>query len=163
MQPAALQYVANNLDWLKERVMPLVREGKYILFDLPGQVELFNMHDALRDIIKEITGPGWDLRVCTVHLVDSHLCADPSKYIAALMLSLSSMLHLETPHVNVLSKVDLMDKYGELDFNLEYYTDVMDLTYLADRILQGPVSGSGESGESGGASSSGGALQVESS
>ena len=22
-------------------------EGKYVLFDLPGQVELFNMHDAL--------------------------------------------------------------------------------------------------------------------
>ena len=54
-----------------------------------------------------ITGPEWNLRLCTVHLIDSHLCADPAKYIAALMLSLSSMLHLETPHVNVLSKVDL--------------------------------------------------------
>ena len=41
----------------------------------------------------------------------------------------------ETPHVNVLSKVDLMDKYGDLDFNLEYYADVQDLHYLADRIL----------------------------
>ena len=101
--------------------------------DPDAEVELFNMHDALRDVITAITGPGWDLRVCTVHLVDSHLCADPSKYIAALMLSLSSMLHLETPHVNVLSKVDLMDKYGELDFNLEYYTDVMgkDVTSLS--------------------------------
>jgi hypothetical protein len=145
-----MEYVAKNLDWLKERVLPLVREGRYVLFDLPGQVELFNMHDALREIIAEITGSGWDLRVCTVHLVDSHLCADPSKYIAALMLSLSSMLHLETPHVNVLSKVDLMDKYGELDFNLEYYTDVMDLGYLADRILSGggagPGAGPGASG-----------------
>ena len=44
------------------------------------------------------------------------------------------MLHLETPHVNVLSKVDLMDKYGDLDFNLEYYADVQDLSYLADRV-----------------------------
>ena len=132
-----MEYVAKNLDWLHDRVMPLVREGKYVLFDLPGQVELFNTHDALKDIVGAITGPGWDLRVCTVHLVDSHLCADPSKYVAALMLSLSSMLHLETPHVNVLSKVDLMDKYGDLDFNLEYYADVMDLRYLADRILDG--------------------------
>ena len=39
--------------------------------------------------------------------------------------------------VIVLSKVDLMDKYGELDFNLEYYADVMNLEYLADRILDG--------------------------
>ena len=132
-----IEYVSKNLDWLKERVTPLVAEGKYVLFDLPGQVELFNMHDALREVVAAITGPEWNLRLCTVHLIDSHLCADPTKYIAALMLSLSSMLHLETPHVNVLSKVDLMDKYGELDFNLEYYADVMNLEYLADRILDG--------------------------
>ena len=74
-------------------------EGKYVLFDLPGQVELFNMHDALREVVAAITGPEWNLRLCTVHLIDSHLCADPTKYIAALMLSLSSMLHLETPHL----------------------------------------------------------------
>lgn len=132
-----IEYASKNLDWLKERVTPLVAEGKYVLFDLPGQVELFNMHDALREVVAAITGPEWNLRLCTVHLIDSHLCADPTKYIAALMLSLSSMLHLETPHVNVLSKVDLMDKYGELDFNLEYYADVMNLEYLADRILDG--------------------------
>ena len=35
----------------------------------------------------------------------------------------------------MLSKVDLMDKYGDLDFNLEYYADVQDLHYLADRML----------------------------
>ena len=107
-----MEYLVENLDWLKERVEPLVEAGKFLLFDLPGQVELFNTHPALKRVIDEIAR--WDLRVCTVHLVDSHLCADPAKYVAALMLSLSSMLHLETPHVNVLSKVDLMDKYGDL-------------------------------------------------
>ena len=121
-----MEYLVENLDWLKERVEPLVEAGKFLLFDLPGQVELFNTHPALKRVIDEIAR--WDLRVCTVHLVDSHLCADPAKYVAALMLSLSSMLHLETPHVNVLSKVDLMDKYGDLDFNLEYYADVQDLS-----------------------------------
>jgi len=133
-----MEYVAKNLDWLRDRVAPLVKEGKYLLFDLPGQVELFTSHDAVKQIIRELTASkatDMDLRLCTVHLVDGHLCADPSKYIAALMLSLQSMLHLETPHVNVLSKVDLMDKYGDLDFNLEYYADVQDLHYLADRIL----------------------------
>ena len=136
-----MEYVAKNLDWLRERVASLVEEGKYLLFDLPGQVELFTSHDAVREIIQELTGKNskndsLDLRLCTVHLVDGHLCADPSKYIAALMVSLQSMLHLETPHVNVLSKIDLMDKYGDLDFNLEYYADVQDLHYLAD-VLSG--------------------------
>ncbi|EEH56493.1 uncharacterized protein MICPUCDRAFT_44376 [Micromonas pusilla CCMP1545] len=138
-----MEYLAKNLDWLRERVAPLVREGRYLLVDCPGQVELFNAHDALKTIVTELTrsrggSDSYDLRLCVVHLVDAHLCADPTKYIAALMLSLSSMLHMETPHVNLLSKVDLMDKYGELDFNLEYYADVMDLSFLADRILRGP-------------------------
>ena len=37
-----------------------------------------------------------------------------TRYIAALLLSLSAMLHLELPHVNVLSKVDLVPAYGRL-------------------------------------------------
>ena len=32
----------------------------------------------------------WHYRDVTVHLVDGHLCADPSKYVAALLLSLST-------------------------------------------------------------------------
>ncbi len=36
------------------------------------------------------------------------------RYIAALLLSLGAMLHLELPHVNVLSKVDLLRHYGRL-------------------------------------------------
>ena len=161
-----MEYLAKNLDWLRERVAPLVHEGRYLLVDCPGQVELFNAHDALKTIVTELTrsrggSDSYDLRLCVVHLVDAHLCADPTKYIAALMLSLSSMLHMETPHVNLLSKVDLMDKYGELDFNLEYYADVMDLSFLADRILRGPSGVGGgvgaageEGGERGGAASS---------
>ena len=34
------------------------------------------------------------------------------------------MLHLELPHVNVLSKVDLLAAYGRLDFGLDFYTEV---------------------------------------
>lgn len=49
-----------------------------------------------------------------MHLVDAHLCSDPGKYVSALLLSLSTMLHLELPHVNVLSKIDLIENYGRL-------------------------------------------------
>lgn len=54
------------------------------------------------------------LQLTAVHLVDAHLCSDPGKYISALLLSLSTMLHLELPHVNVLSKIDLIENYGRL-------------------------------------------------
>ena len=54
------------------------------------------------------------MQLAAVHLVDAHLCSDPGKYVSALLLSLSTMLHLELPHVNVLSKIDLIESYGKL-------------------------------------------------
>ena len=44
------------------------------------------------------------------HLRRRHL----RRYLSALLLSLSTMLHLEQPHVNVLSKMDLIKQYGKL-------------------------------------------------
>lgn len=46
------------------------------------------------------------------------------------LLSLRAMIQMDMPHVNVLSKIDKVASYDELPFNLEYYTDVDDLTYL---------------------------------
>ncbi|MEW5297896.1 MAG: hypothetical protein WDW36_001074 [Sanguina aurantia] len=97
----------------------------YILFDCPGQVELFTMHGSFQSIIKTITGD-WAYRLTAVHLVDAHLCTDPSKFVSGLLLSLSTMLHLELPHVNVLSKIDLVRQYGQLAFNLDYFTEDKD-------------------------------------
>jgi len=37
---------------------------------------------------------------------------------------------VEQPHVNILSKVDLIEKYAKLPFNLDFFTDVLDLSYL---------------------------------
>lgn len=54
------------------------------------------------------------LQLTAVHLVDAHLCSDPGKYVSALLLSLSTMLHLDLPHINVLSKIDLIESYGKL-------------------------------------------------
>lgn len=54
------------------------------------------------------------VQLTAVHLVDSHLCSDPEKFVGALLLSLSAMLHLELPHINILSKIDLIESYGKL-------------------------------------------------
>jgi GPN-loop GTPase len=83
-----------------------------------------------------------------VHLCDAHYITDASKYISVLLLSLRAMLHLELPHINVLSKIDIISQYGPLgrklqnfyqtflikslsiEFNLDFYTEVQDLNYL---------------------------------
>lgn len=46
--------------------------------DCPGQVELFMMHDSLQTILQTMTND-WAFRLTVVHLVDAHLCTEPTK------------------------------------------------------------------------------------
>ena len=127
-----LEYLVENLDWLHEKLAPLVDAGKYIVFDFPGQVELFTHHNAVLEIISQLTKR--DFRLCSVHLVDSQYIGDAAKYMSVLLVTLTTMLKLGLPHVNVLSKIDLVEQLGKLDFNLDYFTDVLDLSYLCDSL-----------------------------
>ncbi|XP_053562964.1 GPN-loop GTPase 2 [Bombina bombina] len=129
-----MEYLQENLDWLRGRLQQL--RGAYLLLDCPGQVELYTHHPALPHILRQLGS--WGLRLCAVHLVDSHYCTDPAKFISVLCTSLSTMLHVELPHINVLSKMDLIEQYGRLAFNLDYYTEVMDLSYLVDHLTSDP-------------------------
>ncbi|KAG6551657.1 hypothetical protein Mapa_006743 [Marchantia paleacea] len=103
-----LSYQIRSLSWTC-----LLYADHYLLFDFPGQVELFTLHNNAKNVITEMVRK-WDYRLTAVHLVDAHLCSDPGKYVGALLLSLSTMLHLELPHINVLSKIDLIESYGQL-------------------------------------------------
>ena len=53
-------------------------------------------------------------QLVAVHLVDSHYCSDPGKFVSVLLTSLSTMVQVELPHINILSKVDLIEQYGRL-------------------------------------------------
>ncbi|KAJ7165950.1 hypothetical protein C8R46DRAFT_1096675 [Mycena filopes] len=126
-----MEYLEANYDWLEERLKELGKDA-YVLFDLPGQVELSTNHDSLKNIVEKLAKSGF--RLAVVHLCDAHYVTDASKYISVLLLSLRTMLHLELPHINVLSKVDLIAQYGDLDFNLDFYTEVQDLSYLENAL-----------------------------
>mmetsp|Transcript_30757 Transcript_30757/g.43056 ORF Transcript_30757/g.43056 Transcript_30757/m.43056 type:complete len:308 (-) Transcript_30757:54-977(-) len=122
-----MEYLEKNIGWLKKAIDKL--EGKYLIFDFPGQVELFTQHRACKKLAYVMTHD-WNYRLCAVHLVDAHHCTDPNKYISVVLISLTTMLHLETPHVNFLSKCDLIEQYGRLKFGLQFYTDVVDMKHL---------------------------------
>ncbi|NXU26971.1 GPN2 GTPase, partial [Thalassarche chlororhynchos] len=129
-----MEYLEANFDWLQEKLTAF--RGHYYLFDCPGQVELYTHHDALKNVFAQLAK--WNFRLAAVHLVDSHYCTDPGKFISVLCTSLSTMLHVELPHVNILSKMDLIEQYGKLAFNLDYYTEVLDLSYLVDHLASDP-------------------------
>eukprot|EP01080_Neovahlkampfia_damariscottae_P007186 gene7186-11498_t len=125
-----MEYLCKNLDWLKEELERY--DDYYILFDFPGQIELFTVQDSVRTIMDNLQK--WNFRLTAVHLIDSHYCSDPFKFISAMFVSLSTMIRLELPHVNVLSKIDLIESYGKLNFDIEYYTEAQNLSYLVDEI-----------------------------
>jgi len=57
-----MEYLAANTDWLAERLRPLLEANTYLLFDCPGQVELFNVHDALQKVVAFLTGSALHIR-----------------------------------------------------------------------------------------------------
>ena len=126
-----LEFLEKNIEWLLNGLAKLTKpcsRPPYLLFDLPGQVELYTHQQAMHSIIEQLVKA--DFRLASVNLVDSFYVTDPAKFVSVLMMSLSAMLRLELPHVNLLSKMDLIKQYGELQFPLDFYTDVLDLGYL---------------------------------
>lgn len=62
------------------------------------------------------------------------------KFISSLLLSLSTMLQMELPHINVLSKIDLVVQYGDkLQLGIDFYTEVLDLGYLLECLDENPI------------------------
>ncbi|XP_076443792.1 GPN-loop GTPase 2-like [Babylonia areolata] len=131
-----MEYLEKNLDWLRVKLAPL--KDKYLIFDFPGQVELYTHHNSVRNIVQQLLTVD-DHRLVAVHLVDSHYCSDPGKFISVLLTSLATMLQVELPHLNLLSKADLIEKYGKLSFGVDFYTEVLDLSYLLERLEVDPV------------------------
>lgn len=112
----------------------------YLLIDCPGQTELFTHNTALRGTIKKLQNATshFDLRLVCLNLCDAFHVSDLGKYIGLVMNSLITMINLELPHVNVLSKVDKIESYGKTRFNLDFYCEVPDLKYLLETELESP-------------------------
>lgn len=96
-----MEYLEQNFDWLLNQLV-LVKDS-YLIFDMPGQVELYTHHGSIKNIFAKLEKLQYHL--CALHMVDSHYCSDPTKFISTLLLSLSTMMQIGLPHVNVLTKV----------------------------------------------------------
>lgn len=61
--------------------------------------------------------------------------------MSSLLLALRSMLQMDLPHLNVLTKIDNLRNYPNLPFNLDFYTEVQDLHYLLPHLNSEQTSG----------------------
>lgn len=122
----ALEELENNFEWLENQLKELGDD--YVLFDCPGQVELYTHHASLRNIFFKLQKLGY--RLVAVHLSDCFCLTQPSLYVSNILLALRAMLQMDLPHINVLTKIDKIADYDPLPFNLDFYTEVQDLSYL---------------------------------
>lgn len=66
-----MEYLLEHVDWLEDKITEL--DCSYVIFDCPGQVELFTHHDCVRALTEQLT-KRLDARLCSVHLIDSFYC-----------------------------------------------------------------------------------------
>ena len=134
-----LESMEESLDIFYLKIQDILKENEntYLIFDCPGQIELFTSNGTLFKIFQKLS-KRFDLRLCVVNLVDSIYLTSPSKYISILLLSLRSMMMMDLPQINVISKIDMLANYGNkedlLPFRLDYYTEVQQLEYLQPLI-----------------------------
>jgi len=102
-----MEFLLQNSEWLKDELDDF-GEDDYIVLDCPGQVELYSHLPIMHELAQLLTR--WGYRTVSVYLLDALYVLEPSKFISGCLLSLSCMLQLELPHVNVITKCDLADK-----------------------------------------------------
>ena len=104
----AMEYLLENMEWLEKELDHFI-EDDYLLIDCPGQLELYTHQPIMRQIINQLQMWGYQ-NVAAVFVLDATFVCDAPKFISGVLLSLSAMISLELPHINVLSKCDLIDR-----------------------------------------------------
>ncbi|CAL4062897.1 unnamed protein product, partial [Meganyctiphanes norvegica] len=128
-----MEMLESNLSWLMDKLEIYYQ----CMLTLPPRGVLCNKRSEFTIIIAELSRK---TLLCIIFLLSKSQLHKHRKFISALLLALNSMLHMELPTVNVLSKVDSIEKYGTLAMGLDYYTEVLDLEYLLDTLEDVPVS-----------------------
>lgn len=82
-------------------------------FCLAGQIELYTHIPVFRQLVEHLHQ--MNFRICGIFLIDAQFMTEASKFVAGVMTALSAMVNLEIPHVNVMSKLDLLSKKVKRD------------------------------------------------
>jgi len=106
-----MEYLIENIEWFQNKIGDF--EDDYLIIDCPGQIELYSHIPVMPILIKQLEKMGY--RICVLYLLDCNFIGDSSKFISGILSCLSAMTQLELPHINLLTKVDLLQNTNQLD------------------------------------------------
>ena len=102
------EFLLANPAFLHDALEPLP-ETTLIIIDMPGQIELYTHIPVVPQLVKTLTTAGsLGINLCATYLLESTSALDTARFFAGTLSAMSAMLLLEIPHVNVLSKMDLV-------------------------------------------------------
>lgn len=101
------EYLLENMDFLTEP-LDSVTEEYLIIIDMPGQIELYTHVPILPTMTRQLTEGSLNTRLCAAYLLEATFIVDRAKFFAGTLSAMSAMLMLGIPHVNILSKMDLV-------------------------------------------------------
>lgn len=102
------EFLLENLDFLSEALDGLTEEY-LIVIDMPGQIELYTHIPILPALVRFLGQPGaLDIRLCAAYLLEATFVVDRAKFFSGTLSAMSAMMLLEVPHLNILSKMDLV-------------------------------------------------------
>jgi hypothetical protein len=98
----ALEELCDNIEELELETL----SNSYLIFDCPGQLELF-MHSETMNNILEYVKRYFNCGI--LYLIESQYILDINKYIGGCLCSCITSSRFNLPIINVLTKVDLVD------------------------------------------------------
>lgn len=119
---AAIDLISAHIDAIQEEIKELGTD--FLLFDSPGQIELFAFRDTGPIIVSSL---GSENRML-MYLVDATLARAPAGFVSTLLLSASVMVRFNLPQINTLSRADLL-KEEELERMMTWLDDINQLMH----------------------------------
>jgi hypothetical protein len=122
------EFLLENLDFLTEPLED-VGEEYLIIIDMPGQIELYTHIPILPALTKHLMGGSLNINLCATYLLEATFIVDRAKFFSGTLSAMSCMLMLGMPHINILSKMDLVKgtvARKELKRFIQVDTDLLD-------------------------------------
>lgn len=76
---------------------------------MAGQIELYTHFPIIPNLVHTLQSE-FNINLCATYLLESQFMQDRHKFFAGVMSAMSCMVNLECPHINLLSKMDLVNK-----------------------------------------------------
>ena len=131
-QVVAADMMALQADDIQEAVTEM--EADYVLYDVPGQLELFAFRSSSQRLMETLGGS----RPVLAYLLDPMLVATPNGYITSMLLGATIKFRFNVPMIFLLSKADLIDE--ETRENVMIWTE--DYWRLQSDLYDGEVTAS---------------------